>query len=69
MDQDKLIEESAIKISIQKIALKINDKMQQYKKTKDKKIESELVELLKDRDLAYSNDKETIKKYLKSRSE
>ena len=69
MDQDKLIEESAIKISIQKIALKINDKMQQYKKTKDKKIESELVELFKDRDLAYSNDKETIKKYLKSRSE
>lgn len=68
MDQDKLIEESAIKISIQKIALKINDKMQQYKKTKDKKIESELVELFKDRDLAYSNDKETIKKYLKSRS-
>ena len=68
MDQDKLIEESAIKISIQKIALKINDKLQQYKKTKDKKIESELVELFKDRDLAYSNDKETIKKYLKSRS-
>lgn len=68
MDQNKLIEESAIKISIQKIALKINDKMQQYKKTKDKKIESELVELFKDRDLAYSNDKETIKKYLKSRS-
>ena len=64
MYKDKLTEENAMSISIQKIALEINDKMQQYRETKDNQIRLELIELVKDRSLVYSNDKDTIRKYL-----
>lgn len=64
MELEKLTEESAISISIQKIALEINDKMKIYNATKDNKIKLQLIELVKDRDLVYSNDKDTIQKYL-----
>ena len=66
MDKNKLLEDSAIDICIQKIALKINEKMEKYEKTKDNIVKLELIELIKDRDLVYSNDKKTIEKYLES---
>lgn len=66
MDQEKLIEEDGLRISIQKIALKINEKMKEYEETKDNNVRLELIELIKDRDLVYSNDKKTINKYIKN---
>ena len=64
MDRDELIQENAIDISIQKIALKINEKMKEFEDTKDNKVKLEIIELIKDRDLVYSNDKKTIEKYV-----
>ena len=64
MDENELIQENAIDISIQKIALKITDKMKKYEETKENDIRLEIIELIKDRDLVYSNDKKTIEKYL-----
>ena len=66
MDKNKLLEDSAIDICIQKIALKINEKMEEYEKNKDNELKLELIELIKDRDLIYGNDKKTIEKYLKN---
>lgn len=65
MDKNKIIEENGLEISIQKIIMKINKKIEEYKETKNKDVKIELIELLKDRDLVYSNDKKTIEKYLK----
>lgn len=64
MNREEMIQENAIDITIQKIALKINEKMKEYEETKDNIIKLEIIELIKDRDLVYSNDKNTIKKYL-----
>lgn len=64
MEQNRFIEENGMKIAIQKISLDIKDKVQQYKKTKEEKLKLEIAELLRDRDLAYSNHKDIIKKYL-----
>lgn len=68
MKKDELIENSAIDICIQKIALEINENMIEYEKTKDNKIKLKIIELIKDRDLVYSNDKKTIKKHIGNRS-
>ena len=64
MEKDKLLEDAAIDICIQKIVFEINEKMIEYEKNKNNEIKSKIIELIKDRDLIYSNDKETIKKYL-----
>ena len=68
MEKDKLLEDAAIDICIQKIALEINEKMTEYEKSKNSEVKLKMIELIKDRDLIYSNDKETIKKYLGNRS-
>lgn len=64
MDNSKLIQENAMDIARQKIALNINEKMKEYEKTKDNELRLEIIELIKDRDLVYSNDRKTIEKYL-----
>ena len=64
MEQKRLIEENGMKIAIQKILLQINTKIQKYKETKKESLKMEIAELLKDRDLVYSYNKDTIKKYL-----
>lgn len=66
MDKNKLLEDSAIDLCIQKIALEINKKMEEYEETKDNAAKIELIEIIKDRDLIYSNDKKTIEKYLRN---
>ena len=66
MEKDKLLEDAAIDICIQKIVLEINENMIKYEKNKDNEIKLKIIELIKDRDLIYSNDKETIKKYLRN---
>ena len=68
MEKDKLLEDAAIDICIQKIVFEINEKMIEYEKNKNNEIKSKIIELIKDRDLIYSNDKKTIKKYLINRS-
>lgn len=68
MEKDKLLEDSAIDICIQKIALEINEKMIEYEKERDSNIKLQIIELIKDRDLIYSYDKKTIEKYLGNRS-
>jgi len=64
MEKDKLLEYSAIDICIQKIAGELNENMLKYEKNKNNEIKLKIIELLKDRDLIYGNDKKTIKKYL-----
>lgn len=68
MKEEKLLEDSAIDICIQKIALELNKNMLEYEKSKDKKIKLKIIKLIKDRDLIYANDKKTIKKYLENGS-
>lgn len=68
MEKDKLLEESAIDICIQKIAQEVNEKMIEYEKSKNNDIKLKIIELIKDRDLVYGNDKETIEKYIRKRS-
>lgn len=64
MDSNKLIEENAMDIARQKIIISINEKIKKYEETKDNQLKLEIIELIKDRDLVYSNDEKTIKKYL-----
>ena len=64
MDSNKLIKENAMDIARQKIRISINEKMKKYEETKDNQLRLEIIELIKDRDLVYSNDKNTIEKYL-----
>ena len=64
MDYNKLIKENAMDIARQKIILSINEKTKEYEQTKDNKLRLEIIELIKDRDLVYSNDKKTIEKYV-----
>ena len=64
MEFKYLIEQDAINISIQRIAMMINEKMEKYNRTKDENLKKELIQLIKDRDLVYSNDKLTIEKYI-----
>lgn len=64
MDSNKLIKENAMDIARQKIIISINEKMKKYEETKDNQLRLEIIELIKDRDLVYSNDKNTIEKYL-----
>lgn len=64
MDSNKLIEENAMDIARQKIIISINEKIKEYEETKDNQLKLEIIELIKDRDLVYSNDEKTIKKYL-----
>ena len=45
MEQEKLIKEAAIDISIQKIALMINEKMQEYEQTKDNNVKLSFPEM------------------------
>lgn len=66
MDKNKLLQDSAIDICIQKIALEINEKMEKYEKTKENAIKLELIQLMRDRELVYRNDKKTIGKYLEN---
>ena len=68
MEKDTLLAASAIDICIQRIAVELNENMLKYEKTNDKEIKLKIIELIKDRDLIYANDKNTIKKYLKNRS-
>lgn len=68
MEKDKLLEDSSIDICIQKISQEITEKMLEYEKNKNNEIKLKIIELIKDRDLIYSNDKKTIKKYLGNRS-
>ena len=61
---DDIINEHGIELARDKIAVLISDKLDEYKKTRNKDIQRELSGLLEDRDKIYNNDKETIKKYL-----
>ena len=65
MNEDKIIEEFGIEFAIQNISSIISKKIDEYKKSKSKDIEEQLVELLKDKEKIYDNNKEIIKKYLK----
>lgn len=65
MNLEKLIiDEYGIEFAQDKIILQIKEKIEEYKVTKDKNVQKQLVQLLKDREKIYSNDKETIKKYI-----
>ena len=65
MNLEKLIiDEYGIEFAQDKIILQIKEKIEEYKVTKDKNVQKQLVQLLEDREKIYSNDKETIKKYI-----
>lgn len=67
MNQEDVVNEHGIELAIGEIALIISQKIDEFKITRDKKIEQELSELIDDRNKIYNNDKETIKKYLNMR--
>ncbi len=64
MNKEDIINEHGIELVIEQLALLISEKMDEFKKTRDKNVERELSILLVDRDKVYNNDKETIEKYL-----
>jgi len=64
MEPDEIIKEYGIEFAIEKVAKQINKKINEYKDNKDKEVQNELTKLLEDRDKIYSNDIETIRKYL-----
>lgn len=64
MNIEDIINEFGIDIAIEKIIPEIKEKVKKYLETKDENIKKELAELLNDRDKIYSNDTETIRKYV-----
>ena len=65
MDNEKLIKEFGIEIAIEKIAQKITELTEQYKENKNKDLKKQILDLMKDRDKIYQNDKDVIMKYCK----
>lgn len=65
MDNNELIKEFGIEIAIEKIAQKITELTEQYKVNKNKDLKNQIVDLMKDRDKVYQNDKDVIMKYCK----
>lgn len=65
MDNNELVKEFGIEIAIEKIAQKITELTEQYKVNKNKDLKNQIVDLMKDRDKIYQNDKDVIMKYCK----
>lgn len=65
MDNNELVKEFGIEIAIEKIAQKITELTEQYKVNKNKDLKNQIVDLMKDRDKVYQNDKDVIMKYCK----
>lgn len=65
MKEEELIKEYGIEFAIEKLAQEISEKIREYKKSKDKNTQKEIIILLHDREKAYNGDMETIKKYVK----
>ena len=65
MNEDQIIDEVGIEMAIERIIPQISKEINKYKKTKDKESSRKLAELLEDRRKIYSNDKDTIRKYIK----
>lgn len=65
MDNNELVKEFGIEIAIEKIAQKITELTEQYKVNKNKDLKNQIVDLMKDRDKVYQNDKNVIMKYCK----
>ena len=63
--EEKLLNEYGIEFGIEIITKQISKKMDEYRKTKDKKVEKELTMLINDKEKIYNGDMETIKKYVK----
>lgn len=63
MDKEEMIKEYGIEIAIEKIAQMITEVTEQYKKTREENLKEQLLNLIKDRDRVYNNDKDIIRKY------
>jgi len=65
MSEDDIINEYGIDFAIESITCLISQKMDEYKNTRDQKIQEELSNLIEERNKIYNNDEEIIRKYLK----
>lgn len=65
MKEEELIKEYGMEFAIEKLAQEISEKIREYKKSKDKNTQKEIIILLQDREKVYNGDMETIKKYVK----
>lgn len=63
MDKEEMIKEYGIEIAIEKIAQMITEVTEQYKETREENLKEQLLNLIKDRDKIYNNDKDIIRKY------
>ena len=64
MDLEEIVKEHGIELAIEKITPKVAQKIKEYRDTKDKEVQKQLIQLLEDREKIYCNDEEIIKKYL-----
>ena len=67
MNIEDISKEFEIEFAIEKLAQEMRKKLDQYRETKDKEIQKEIMKLLEDREKIYSNDNEVIKKYLEKK--
>lgn len=67
MNIEDINKEFEIEFAIEKLAQEMRRKLDQYRETKDKEIQKEIMKLLEDREKIYSNDNEVIKKYLEKK--
>mgnify|MGYP005771402125 CR=1 FL=1 len=67
MNIEDISKEFEIEFAIEKLAREMRKKLDQYRETKDKEIQKEIMKLLEDREKIYSNDNEVIKKYLEKK--
>ena len=65
MNEEDIINEYGIEFAIETVVQKISQEIDKYKEAKDEKYAKKLAELLEDRRKIYTNDKETIRKYVK----
>ena len=65
MEEDKIIDEFGIEFAIENISAQISKTIDEYVKNKTKETEKKLLTLLQEKEKIYTNDRETIKKYIK----
>lgn len=65
MNEEDIINEYGIEFAIETVVQKISQEIDKYKEAKDEQSAKKLAELLEDRRKIYTNDKETIRKYVK----
>lgn len=63
MDKEEMIKEYGIEIAIEKISQMLVEVTEKYKKTREENLKEQLLNLIKDRDKVYNNDKDIIRKY------